>query len=101
MVTLNPQEVDEMKDLIAAGKLPASAIKDHLKNEETRVFGVNPKRDRKGRPIEDGIGSKGNETTNHFDAMAERERRGLEKPGTTQKLRDEWLAKKAKEAEDE
>jgi hypothetical protein len=68
MVTLTVQETDDIKLQIADGKLPATALQDHLKNEETRVFGVGAKRDRKGRPIENGIGSKAQPSRNSVEA---------------------------------
>jgi hypothetical protein len=40
------------------------------KEEERRhVFGDNYKTDRQGRPIESGLGSPGNETFQHFQAL--------------------------------
>lgn len=95
MVTLNTEEVDEIKALIAAGKLPPDTLKAHFAAEEKAVFGHDVRHDRKKRPIEQGIGSPGNESENHFAAMLARENAGLEEKGTTKKLRDEWLARKA------
>lgn len=101
MVTLNTEEVDQMKADIAAGKLPPTAIEDHKKAEEKNVFGFDVKHKR-GKPVEQGIGAPGNETENHFAALRQREAAGLEEPGTHKRLYGEWLARKAKErAEDE
>lgn len=38
-----------------------------------RTFGVDVKLDEKGRPIEQGIGAKGNESINHYVALAKYE----------------------------
>ena len=71
MVTLNTEEVDALKSEIAAGKLPPTAIKDHLVREEKAVFGHDVKHTRKGKPIEQGIGSKAHPTRNSVEAYRE------------------------------
>jgi hypothetical protein len=59
MVTLTIEEFDELT--------PAER-KAHLANEEKIVFGADaPKQ--KGKPVEQGIGSPGNENENHFAAI--------------------------------
>jgi hypothetical protein len=57
MVTLTNEEVEKMHSDIAAGKLPPDAWAEHLKGEEKAVFGHDVRHDRKGKPIEVGIGS--------------------------------------------
>lgn len=98
MVTLNNQEIDEMKLSIEAGKLPPDALENHFKEEERRVFGSEFKRDKAGVPIENGIGSAGRETANHFKAMKMNELLGLEEPGTAARLEREWRELQAKKA---
>lgn len=56
--------------------------KAHFKAEERNVFGHDVKHDKKGNPIEQGIGSPGHETLNHFRALALAEQQGREAPGT-------------------
>jgi hypothetical protein len=41
--------------------------------EEVNVFGVGFKRDRHGKPTEQGIGAPGNESEAHFRALAQAE----------------------------
>lgn len=90
MVTLNETEIQEMRDEIAAGKLPADAIKKHLEDEAKNVFGIDAKKVG-GKYQEQGLGSKGNETRGHFDALLNAERRGQEEVGTWQKaVNDIW-----------
>jgi len=52
-------------ELIGEGKTPEAA--DNILN--TRVFGVGHKTDDKGKPIEQGMGSPGNETYQHKEAL--------------------------------
>lgn len=66
MVTLTTGELAAMEDDVATGKLPKDAVKQHFKDEEKHVFGFDVKHDRKGNPIEQGLGSPGHETGNHF-----------------------------------
>ncbi len=97
MVTLNTEEIDEMKAAMANGKLPPDALKKHFEAEEKRVFGENFKRDRKtGVPIENGIGAPGRENENHFRAMRMNEKMGLEEKGTADRLEKEWRDKQPK-----
>jgi hypothetical protein len=82
MVTRAPEELDEMRRQIAAGDLPADAIEKYYEEERRNVFGHDHKTDAKGNPIEQGIGSKGRESLNHFNAMLQNEQRGVIAPGT-------------------
>jgi hypothetical protein len=50
--------------------------------ERKNVFGFDHKTDRHGNPIEQGIGSKGNESVNHFASMRKAESEGLLEAGT-------------------
>src|SRR5262245_22427852 len=51
--------------VIRAGGTHEQAEEEVRKN----VYGVGYRRDKRGNPIETGIGSKGHETTNHFAAI--------------------------------
>jgi hypothetical protein len=67
-INLSEQELDEMQELIAQGALPKDFIERHFEAVENNVFGFDHKKDRKGNPIEQGIGSPGNMTKNCVDA---------------------------------
>lgn len=69
MVTKTPAELAEMEAEIAAGKLPKNAMEEYRQQEAEAVFGKGFKRDKKGNPIEQGVGSEGHESTNHFNAI--------------------------------
>jgi hypothetical protein len=58
------------------------------------VFGHDAKKDRHGNWIPQGVGSPGNENVNHWAALRAAERRGLEKPGTTERLMAEAAKRK-------
>lgn len=68
-VHLTEGEINELQALIDQGELPKTAIKDHFEAEARNVYGFDAKRDRKGNWIEQGIGSKGRETANHFSSI--------------------------------
>lgn len=82
MVTLTTQELDHMQEQIDKGQLPKDAIKRHFDDEAKNVFGFDAKKDRHGNFVEQGIGSKGHETANHFAALKKAEREGFELPGS-------------------
>lgn len=81
MVTKTPEEIQEMRADIAAGKLEPDAIAKHLEAEARNVFGFDAKKDRHGNYIEQGIGSPNNLTENHFAALLKNEQLGLEPKG--------------------
>lgn len=81
-INLTPGELAEMEDDAKRGELPPNAVAIWHKMVEDNVFGHDHKRDRKGRPIEQGIGSRGRETRNHFDALKRSEQLKLEPPGS-------------------
>jgi hypothetical protein len=62
------EELDEMRAEIAAGTLPPDAIKQYYADERRNVFGFDHKVDRSGKPIEQGIGSPGNQSRNSIEA---------------------------------
>ena len=45
----------------------------YLEGEAVATFGVGYRKDKQGRPIEHGIGAPGNETEQHYVALAKRE----------------------------
>lgn len=97
MVNLTPEEIQVMKDDERGGKLPPGTVAKHFKDEDERVFGAGFKRDSNGDPIEQGIGSPGNENVNHFRAMLQNEQRGINPKGTYDKaVADLWKRDPAK-----
>lgn len=68
MVTKTAQELDEMREQIANGELPPDAIKQYYADEARNVYGHDFKRDRSGKPIEQGHGSAQNMTRNSIEA---------------------------------
>jgi hypothetical protein len=48
-------------------RLPMAEAKRRVEED---VFGVGFRRDRSGRPVEQGIGSPGHETEQHYDALS-------------------------------
>ena len=68
MVTLTPDELNDMKKQIAAGKLPPDAVLRDFENEARNVFGFDAKHRRDGSYVEQGVGSPGNMTRNSIDA---------------------------------
>jgi hypothetical protein len=71
MVTLTNEEFDA---------LSPEAQKAHQVAEEKIVFGHDFKKV-KGQPVEQGIGSPGRETGNHFASLKKAESLGIEEPG--------------------
>jgi hypothetical protein len=68
LVTKTQDELNEMREQIANGELPADAIKQYYLDERRNVFGFDHRLDRSGKPIEQGIGSAGNMTRNSIEA---------------------------------
>lgn len=68
VVSLTQMEVDEMKELIAQGKIPRDAFEQVEEAAEKNVFGVDVKHDRQGNPIEQGIGSPSQPSRNSINA---------------------------------
>jgi len=67
-LSLSEAEKDEIERLIEAGKLPADWFARHYAAVEANVFGVDHKKDRAGKPIEQGLGSPGNQTRQSIEA---------------------------------
>jgi hypothetical protein len=77
-VTLTPLEIDEIYDLIDKGELPKNYVDRYFEAVQDNVFGIDHKKDRKGHPIEQGIGSPGNQTRNSIEAFR---KYGKDEPG--------------------
>jgi hypothetical protein len=86
VVTLTEDEIADARQQIALGALPPDFFELHKAAVARHVFGDDYKTDKHGHPIEQGIGSKGNETANHFQAIKKNEERGLELPGTYERM---------------
>ncbi len=98
-IHLTPGEIDEMQTLIDQGELPRDAIKRHFEAEEKNVFGHDAKKDSQGRYIEQGIGSPGHESLNHFVAIQKAEREGYEPPGSYRRAVEEMWKRDPKHAQ--
>jgi hypothetical protein len=81
-IHLTEEELAEMQDQIDRGELPPDAIEQHFQAEARNVYGHDAKQRADGSYIEQGIGSKGHETANHYAALAKAEREGFESPGS-------------------
>jgi hypothetical protein len=68
MTTKTTEELDEMRNLIALGRLPPDAIEKYYEDELKNVFGHDVKFDAEGHPIEQGLGSPQQPTRNSVDA---------------------------------
>ncbi len=88
-VHLTADERAEAQALIARGELPADALERQAESEAKNVFGADAKRDRNGKYQEQGIGSRGNETGNHFAALKIAERDGIEPAGSYKRAVEE------------
>lgn len=67
-LSLSQGEIQELEELIMAGQLPPDFIDRHLQAVQDNVFGHDHKTTRQGDPIEQGIGSAGNQTANSVAA---------------------------------
>jgi hypothetical protein len=67
-INLSEAELAEMEALIEQGLLPKDFIDRHFDAVDNNVFGFDHKKDRKGVPIEQGLGSAGNMTQQSIDA---------------------------------
>lgn len=68
VVNLSEAELAEMEAQIEAGLLPKDFIEKHFEAVDNNVYGIGHKKDRKGRPIEQGLGSPANMTQQSIDA---------------------------------
>jgi hypothetical protein len=71
-----------------AGKTLSDAELRAIGEEADRkaTFGWNYQVDKHNNPIQQGVGSPGHETANHFAALKKRESMGQERPGTHDRL---------------
>lgn len=67
-LTLSEKELDDIEAMMAEGRLPPDFLERHFVAVENNVFGADHKKDKKGNPIEQGIGSAGNQTANSIKA---------------------------------
>ena len=67
MVALSGDELTEMRMKVQSGELPADAIKRYLEDERKNVFGFDHKM-KNGKPVEQGLGSPGNQTRNRIES---------------------------------
>lgn len=90
-VHLTQEDLADMQDAINKGQLPRDAIERHFEAEALNVFGHDAKKV-KGEFVEQGIGSKGHETANHFAALLKAERVDrIEPPGSYEAaVREIW-----------
>lgn len=86
VLNLTIEERAEIQREIDAGNLPPNYWKMRDRKVAQNVFGEDHAVDSRGRPIEQGIGSKGRETINHFAALKRSEALGQELPGTYAKI---------------
>lgn len=68
VVALTQEEVDEMNDLAANGKIPRDWWDRYQEACEKQVFGHDVKHDRHGEPIEQGKGSAAQPSRNSLEA---------------------------------
>lgn len=68
VVTLSQAEIEEIELQIVDGILPADWLERHYAAVQANVFGHDHRVDSQGRPIEQGLGSAGNQTKNSVDA---------------------------------
>jgi hypothetical protein len=67
-ITLSQTEIDEIQQLIADGQLAPDYLDRHLEAVKKNVFGHDHKLDAAGTPIEQGRGSKFNQTQQSIEA---------------------------------
>lgn len=63
-LNLSEEELSDIEMLIETGALPKDFLDRHFEAVEKNVFGHDVKHDKRGDPIEQGIGSAGNMTQN-------------------------------------
>ena len=68
VLTLTNEEIEDIQSMIRDGHLPADWLDRCDEARAQFVFGVDFKRDRHGKPIEQGIGSASQITANHISA---------------------------------
>lgn len=81
-VSRTPEEIAELKAAEARGELPPGTVADLKRRLEQQVFGHDVQHDRAGHPIEQGVGTVGNPSINHYNALLASEKAGNEPPGS-------------------
>lgn len=86
--SLTPGEIDELYDLIDKGELPKDYVDRHFEAVQKNVFGFDAKQ-HKGKYIEQGLGSPGNQTANSIAAYikTQTERQGGPEEGYEENLK--------------
>jgi hypothetical protein len=82
VLCLTEDETNEIKASIAAGLLPPDWFERCQEAQARNVFGADAVKDKHGNFVEQGIGAKGRETLNHFNALKKAEAMGMELPGS-------------------
>ncbi len=77
-VHLTEDERAEAQEMIRKGELPPDALERQAESEAKNVFGADARKDRNGKFVEQGIGSKGHQFLKSFYRAA---------PGRTARLR--------------
>jgi hypothetical protein len=91
VVHLTEKEVQDLRVEEEEGLVPSGTVQNHFDAEARNVFGHDAKRDRNGNYIEQGIGSPGNLSVNHFAALLKAETDGIEVKGSYAKaVADLW-----------
>ena len=67
-INLSQAEMDEIEQLMNAGQLAPDFLERYHEAVEKNVFGFDHKKDEQGNPIEQGVGSAGNQTMNSINA---------------------------------
>lgn len=88
-INLSQAEIEEIEARIEIGELPRDYLDKHYKAVEDNVFGHDHRKDRKGEPIEQGLGSEGNMTRNAIEAYIKNqtERRQVPEAGYEENLK--------------
>lgn len=90
-VTYTREELDAMRDEEARGVVPRGFLADLKERIDKAVFGHDFKRDSRNRPIEQGLGSPGHETSQHYAALLRNEMLGVEPKGAYRRaVTDQW-----------
>jgi hypothetical protein len=91
VINLSGDELEQIRADIAAGALPPDYLERYREAVARNVFGQDAVKDRHGNYIEQGLGAKGRETANHFNALKKAEAMGVELPGAYDKaVADIW-----------
>src|SRR5262249_22099977 len=68
-LSLSESELDEIEARIESGELPPTFFEQMRVAREANVFGHDHRKDKYGKPIENGLGSPGNQTRASIDAF--------------------------------